>query len=203
MYVCRVCRHHSPCEGFVKTPLPVKGFSKHLSLWRVFQNPSPCEGFFKTPLPVKGFSKHLSLWRVFQNSSSCEGFFKTPLPVKGFSKPFSLWGVFQDPSVCMHVCMLSMQASRSSKNQVSTRLSGMLQNTYGNKGLDTLFGPGRILDFWAPIVKNIRVFVHQSKNPHRQRGFEHTYTPEGCSATVQNPSACEGFWSVELCMYVC
>ena len=114
-----------------------------------------------------------------------------------------LEGVFQDPSVCMHVCMLSMQASRSSKNQVSTRLSGMLQNTYGNKGLDTLFGPGRILDFWAPIVKNIRVFVHQSKNPHRQRDFEHTYTPEGCSATVQNPSACEGFWSVELCMYVC
>ena len=32
MYVCRVFRNHSPCEGFVKTPLPVKGFSKHLSL---------------------------------------------------------------------------------------------------------------------------------------------------------------------------
>jgi len=71
----------------------------------------------------------------------------------------------------MYACMLSIQASRSSKNQVSTRLSGMLQNTYGNKGLDTLFGPGRILDFWAPIVKNIRVFVHPIKKPSQAEGF--------------------------------
>ena len=41
------------------------------------------------------------------------------------------------------------QAPGSSKNQVSTRLSRMLENTYRNQGLDILFGPGRISEFWA------------------------------------------------------
>ena len=130
-HVCMYLRFQnpSPCEGFFKTPLPVRGFSKPLSLWGVFQNPSPCEGFFKTPLPVRGFSKPLCLWGVFQNPSACEGFSKplclwgvfqnlspcegfskTPLPVRGFSKVLSLWRgfskvlslwrVFQNPSPC-------------------------------------------------------------------------------------------------------
>ena len=95
MLVC-MFQKSCACGGFFKTPLPVEGFSKHLSLWGVLQNLPLCEGFFKTPLPVKGFSKPLSLWRVFQNPSPCEGFFKTRLPVRGFSKPLSLWGVFQN-----------------------------------------------------------------------------------------------------------
>ena len=50
------------------------------------------------------------------------------------------------------------QAPGSSKNQVSSRLSRMLQNTYKNQGLDILFGPGRISEFWAseaPMTKSI------------------------------------------------
>ena len=50
------------------------------------------------------------------------------------------------------------QAPGSSKNQVSSRLSRMLQNTYRNQGLDILFGPGRISEFWAseaPMTKSI------------------------------------------------
>ena len=41
------------------------------------------------------------------------------------------------------------QAPGRSKNQVSSRLSRMLQNAYKNQGLDILFGPGRISEFWA------------------------------------------------------
>ena len=95
-----------------------------------------------------------------------------------------------------HTCLNS--PPEVNKNQVSTRLSGMLQNNYGNKGLDTLFGPGRISGVLGSnckkyacfcvsdqktltgrgvlgMVKNIRVFATSIKNLHRQRGFEHTY----------------------------
>ena len=53
-----------------------------------------------------------------------------------------------DIHTCIHAWKsLLKQASRSSKNQVSTRLSRMLQNTHRNYCLDTLFGPGRISGF--------------------------------------------------------
>ena len=136
-HVCMYLRFQnpSPCEGFFKTPLPVRGFSKPLSLWGVFQNPSPCEGFFKTPLPVRGFSKPLSLWGVFQNPSPCEGFFKNPLSVKSFSKVLSLWRVFQSPSpydglFCLgrkHSSLLGFQ--KYPPSQFKNKWTGMLQES--------------------------------------------------------------------------
>ena len=94
----------------------------------------------------------------------------------------------------------------------------MLQNTYGNKGLDTLFGPGRIPDFWTPIVKNIRVFVHPIKKPSQAQGFWTYIHASGCLlvrsfrkhntqlASLSWPKPVCLWWFLHFqarCMYVC
>ena len=53
----------------------------------------------------------------------------------------------------------------------------MLQNTYRNQGLDTLFGPGKISEFWA---SNIHARGLQT---YTLEGFKHTYTLEGFKHT--------------------
>ena len=57
----------------------------------------------------------------------------------------------------------------SLKNQVSSRLSRMLQNTYRNQGLDTLFGPGKISEFWASNIhaRGLQTYTLES--------FKHTH----------------------------
>ena len=94
----------------------------------------------------------------------------------------------------------------------------MLQNTYGNKGLDTLFGPGRIPDFWTPIVKNIHVFVHPIKKPSQAQGFWTYIHASGCLlvrsfrkhntqlASLSWPKPVCLWWFLHFqarCMYVC
>ena len=53
----------------------------------------------------------------------------------------------------------------------------MLQNTYRNQGLDMLFGPGKISEFWA---SNIHARGLQT---YTLEGFKHTYTLEGFKHT--------------------
>ena len=81
----------------------------------------------------------------------------------------------------------------------------MLQNTYGNKGLDTLFGPGRIPDFWTPIVKNIRVFVHPIKKPSQAQGFWAYMHASGCllvrSFRKHNTQLASLSWPKPVCLW--
>ena len=156
--------------------------------------------------PIKKPSQAQGFW-TYIHASGCllvRSFRKhnTQLASLSWPKPVCLWWFLHFQARCMYVCMYACTHLEAQKIKFRPGSPECFQTLTETK-VWTHFGPSRILDFWPPIVKNIRVFVHQSKNPHRQRDFEHTYTPEGCSATVQNPSACEGFWSVELCMYVC
>ena len=81
----------------------------------------------------------------------------------------------------------------------------MLQNTYGNKGLDTLFGPGRIPDFWTPIVKNIHVFVHPIKKPSQAQGFWAYIHASGCllvrSFRKHNTQLASLSWPKPVCLW--